>query len=124
MNTDNVHDVDRRAVELQQQIDEVPRGETARLLVGNVDEVAVLRDNPVGTPEQVVARIVGAAGSRAEQAAWAALQEELSNLRAASRAVRELINTLAAPAVAETSVPADALRHALQVGLRLGDIVT
>jgi hypothetical protein len=71
-----------------------------------------------------VARIVGATGSPAEQAAWNAVQEELSNLRAASRAVRELINTLAAPAVAETSVPGDALRHALQVGLRLGDIVT
>ena len=84
----------------------------------------MLRDDPVGTPEQVVARIVGMAGNRAEQAAWDALQEELSNLRAASRAVRELINTLAAPADAETSVPADALRHALQVGLRLGDIVT
>jgi predicted RNA-binding Zn ribbon-like protein len=97
------------AVELQQQIDDVSRGEAARRLVGDVDEVAVLRDDLVGTPEQVVARIVGTAGNRAEQAAWDALQEELRNLRAASRAVRELINTLAAPAVAETSVPAEAL---------------
>jgi predicted RNA-binding Zn ribbon-like protein len=124
MNTDNVHDAERRTAGLQQQIDKAPHEETARLLIDNVDEVAVLRGSPVGTPEQVVARIVGAAGGPAEQAAWIALQEELSNLRAASRAVRELINTLETPAVAETSVPADALRHALQVGLRLGDVAT
>ena len=124
MNTDDVHDAERRTAGLQQQIDKAPHEETARLLIDNVDEVAVLRGSPVGTPEQVVARIVGAAGGPAEQAAWVALQEELSNLRAASRAVRELINTLETPAVAETSVPADALRHALQVGLRLGDVAT
>ena len=124
MNTDNVHDAERRTAGLQQQIDKAPHEETARLLIDNVDEVAVRRGSPVGTPEQVVARIVGAAGGPAEQAAWVALQEELSNLRAASRAVRELINTLETPAVAETSVPADALRHALQVGLRLGDVAT
>jgi predicted RNA-binding Zn ribbon-like protein len=124
MTTDDVHDCERRAAGLQQRIDKVPHEETAGLLIDDVDEVAVLRDGPVGTPEQIVARIVGVAGGPAEQAAWVALQEELSNLRAASRAVRELINTLAAPAVAETSVPADALRHALQVGLRLGDVAT
>ena len=124
MTTDDVHDCERRAAGLQQRIDKAPHEETARLLIDNVDEVAVLRGSPVGTPEQVVARIVGAAGGPAEQAAWVALQEELSNLRAASRAVRELINTLETPAVAETSVPADALRHALQVGLRLGDVAT
>ena len=93
-------------------------------MIDDVHKVAVLRDGPVGTPEQIVARIVGAAGGPAEQAAWVALQEELSNLRAASRAVCELINTLETPAVAETSVPADALRHALQVGLRLRDVAT
>jgi hypothetical protein len=120
MNTGNVHDVERRAAELQPQIDEAPNEETARLLVDDVNKVAVLGDNPVGTPEEIVARIVETAGSPAEQAAWDALQEELSDLRAASRAIGELIKTLAAPAVAETSVPADALRHALQVGLRLG----
>ena len=124
MTTDDVHDAERRTAGLQQQIDKAPHEETAGLLIDDVDEVAVLRDGPVGTPEQIVARIVGAAGGPAEQAAWVALQEELSNLRAASRAVRELINTLETPAVAETSVPADALRHALQVGLRLGDVAT
>ena len=121
MTTDDVHDAERRAAGLEQQVDKAPHEETPRLLIDDVNKVAVLRDGPVGTPQQIVARIVGAAGGPAEQAAWVALQEELSNLRAASRAVRELINTLETPAVAETSVPADALRHALQVGLRLGD---
>jgi len=79
MTTDDVHDAERRAAGLQQQIDKAPHEETARLLIDDVHKVAVLRDDPVGTPEQIVARIVGAAGGPAEQAAWVALQEELSN---------------------------------------------
>ena len=78
-------------------------------------------DDPVSTPEQIIAHIIETAGGPAEHAAWDVLQDELTNLRAAKRAIHELINTLATPAVAGISVPADAMRHALQVGLGLRD---
>ena len=78
-------------------------------------------DDPVSTPELTIAQLVETAGSPFEHAAWDVLQDELTSLRAAKRAISDLINTLAAPAVAGTSVPADAMRHALQVGIRLRD---
>jgi hypothetical protein len=52
MTTDDVHDAERRAAGPQQQIDKSPHEETAGLLIDDVDEVAVLRDGPVGTPDR------------------------------------------------------------------------
>jgi hypothetical protein len=78
--------------------------------------------DPVASiPAQIIAQLVATAGTPAERAAWNAVQDELISLRAAERAIHELINTLAAPAVAGTSVPADTVRHALQVAVRLPD---
>jgi hypothetical protein len=76
-------------------------------------------DPVVSTPAQIIAQLVDTAGTPAERAAWSTVQDELISLRAAERAIHELINTLAAPAVAGTSIPADTVRHALQVAVRL-----
>jgi hypothetical protein len=75
----------------------------------------------VSTPEQIIARVVDTAGSPAEQAAWLEVEDELIALRMAERAMRDLIDTLAGPAAAGTSVPADAVRRTLQAGLQLRD---
>ena len=75
----------------------------------------------MSTPEQIIARVVDTAGSPVERAAWLAVEDELIALRMAERAMRELIETLAGPAAAGTSVPADAVRRTVQAGPRLRD---